>query len=98
MNKLKSIKYDTVAVTYSIVKELWYITSFTTVDEKGKGGEIETHEYFEKKDQAVYYAKLMAFCRPAQSRKLFVYKDRGGIDYSEHLQEDGSVKRIYNTH
>lgn len=94
MNELNSIKYDAVAVTHCIVKELWYITSFSTVDEKGKGGDIETHEYFEDRDQAIYYAKIIAFCKPASSRKLFVYKDRGGIDYSEHLQDDGSVKRI----
>lgn len=98
MNELNSIKYDAVAVTYSIVDELWWITSFSKVDKKGKGGDIQTHEYFEDKDQAVYYAKIIAFCKPASSRKLFVYKHRGGIDYSEHLQDDGSVKRINNTY
>lgn len=98
MNQVNRIKYDAVAVTYSIVDELWWITSFSKVDEKGKGGDIKTHEYFEDRDQAIYYAKIIAFCKPASSRKLFVYKDRGGIDYSEHLQDDGSVKRINNTY
>ena len=91
-------KYDAVAVTYCIFKELWYITSFSAVNEKGKGGDITTHEYFEDRDQAIYYANIIAFCKPASARKLYVYKDKGGIDYSDHLHGDGSVKRINNNY
>jgi len=97
MRKFPRLKYDAVAVTYSTVKELWYIISGRFVNEKGKFVDIQTHECFEDRDQAIYYAKIIAFCKPASSQILNIYKDTGSIDYSEHLQDDGSIKRINGT-